>query len=511
MYAYAVDLTEVISTLVKDSWIILPVLLPWVVISIAARRFEKRRKDQGAWNESGPIDPTYAPANPTLRAVGMRGPTIESVGVDGAWEVSLATSRPTTSTVAAAAPPAPRRDELALSAKTGPTPSSRIEPPSYRPLDPSGHFVAFVHDNMQHISTRDAYDHWFGLATGEQPRQAHLDELFAVANRVVVKATGQSRGRAIGPEVVVDTREQRSLTDLATALRIQEIPEDDRHCACLGGPVLELFADDRELASIACQHGRAIRWQRWLPDAPMVDETLLDAWLRGEGIHPDLLDRLYHNRYDQNWVINVGYQRPGARPLTQAEQRVRVLELQRNDGFDALELLGKLNGELAADPSLALAYVIRGKLHHQLGRFDECVEDLDSARRYGIEDAMVLCERAVALHHLGRIEEAIVDCSAAIELTPALARAWNSRGLLLLVRGRVTDAIRDLDRAVALAPKWILPVLNRALAYDARGDRRRARKEAGRASTLLPREVHPDDAEDTAARRIIERLLAETR
>src|SRR5215207_65149 len=376
--------------------------------------------------------------------------------------------------------------------------SSRIEPPAYRPLDPSGHFVAFVHDNTDVISTRDAYDQWFGLATGEPPRQAHLDALFAVADRVVVKATGQSRGRAIGGEVVVDTRDRTSLRQLASALQIKEIPGDDRHCGCLGGPVLELFADARELASIGGQHGRAIRWRRWLPDAPLVDERLLDAWLRGEGIHPDLLDRLYHNRYDQNLLSNVGYRRPGARPLTQAEQRVRLLELQRNEGFDDLELFGKLNGELAADPSLALAYVIRGKLHHQLGRFDACVEDLVSARRYGIEDALVICERAVALHRLGRVDEALADCSAAIKLTPAHAPAWNSRGLLLLERGRVTEAISDLDRAVALAPAWIWPVLNRARAYHALGDRRHAREDAGRASTLLPREVHPANAEETA-------------
>jgi len=114
----------------------------------------------------------------------------------------------------------------------------------------------------------------------------------------------------------------------------------------------------------------------------------------------------------------------------------------------------------------------------------------------------------VALHRLGRIEEAIADCSAAIELTPALARAWNSRGVLLLERGRVTEAFSDLDRAVALAPDWIWPVLNRARAYHAVGDRRHAREDAGRASMLLPRKVHPDDAEDTAARRMIERLLS---
>ncbi len=366
----------------------------------------------------------------------------------------------------------------------------------------------FGHDNQNVISTRDAYDHMFGLATGEPPRQAHLDAVFAVANRVVVKATGQSRGRAIGAEVLIDTTDHRSLRDLATALRIQEIPADARHCACLGGPVLELFADDRELASIGCQHGSAIRWQRWLPDAPLVDETLLGAWLRAEGVNAVLLDRLYHNRYDQSLLPNVGYQRPGARPLTQAEQRIRVLELQRNEGFDALEMFGSLNQELAADPTLALAYVIRGRLHHQLGRLDACVEDLASARRYGLEDALVMCDRAIALHQLGRIDEAIADCSAAIKLTPAHPKAWNSRGVLLLERRRVKEAIGDLDRAVALAPAWIWPVLNRARAYQVLGDRRRAREDAGRASALLPREVHPANAEETTARRMIEQLLS---
>lgn len=365
----------------------------------------------------------------------------------------------------------------------------------------------FVHDNQNVISTRDAYDQKFGLATGEPPRQAHLDAVFAVANRVVVKATGQSRGRAIGGEVLIDTRDHRSLRDLATALRIQEIPGDTRHCACLGGPVLELFANSRELASIGCQHGHAIRWQRWLPDAPLVDETLLDAWLRGEGVHPALLDRLYHNKYDQNVLPKVGYQRPGAQPLTQAEQRIRVVELQRNEGFDALEMFAELNRELAADPTLALAYVIRGKLHHQLGSFSACVEDLASARRYGLEDALVMCERAMALHRLGRIDEAIADCSAAIELTPAHPQAWNSRGVLLLECRRVKEAISDLDRAVALAPAWIWPVLNRARAYHMLGDRRHAREDAGRASALLPREVHPANAEETTARTMIEQLL----
>ncbi|HKW47538.1 MAG TPA: hypothetical protein VJN70_08830 [Gemmatimonadaceae bacterium] len=362
-------------------------------------------------------------------------------------------------------------------------------------------------DNTDVISTRDAYDHWFGLATGEEQRQAHLDAVFAVANRVVVKATGQARGHAVGTEVVVDTRDRRSLGELAAALQIQEETDKDSHCACLGGPVLELFDDERELASLGDQHGHAIRWQRWLPDAPLVDETRLDAWLRREGVHPDLLHRLYENQYDQNWLRNVGYQRPGARPLTAAEQRVRLLEVQRNEGVDDQELLEKLNAELAADPSLALAYVVRAKLYDRLRRFEASAEDFSSAQRYGIEDVRVICERVVALHRLGRLDEAIADCSAAIALVPTHAQAWNSRGVLQLDRGRAREAIRDFDRAVALAPDWIWPMLNRARAYRALGDRRSAREDAQRASALLPRTAHPERAQETAARRIIEQLL----
>ena len=130
-----------------------------------------------------------------------------------------------------------------------------------------------------------------------------------------------------------------------------------------------------------------------------------------------------------------------------------------------------------------------------------------AAQRYGIEDVRVICERVVALHRLGRLDEAIADCSAAIALVPTHAQAWNSRGVLQLDRGRAREAIRDFDRAVALAPDWIWPMLNRARAYRALGDRRSAREDAQRASALLPRTAHPERAQETAARRIIEQLL----
>lgn len=67
--------------MLDDLWILLPVVLVpacWISIMRAARRFEARRRREGVWNESGPIDPTFAETNPTLRAVGIYLPRIET-------------------------------------------------------------------------------------------------------------------------------------------------------------------------------------------------------------------------------------------------------------------------------------------------------------------------------------------------------------------------------------------------------------------------------------------------
>lgn len=49
-----------------------------VGMALAMRRFARRRRREGKWNASGPVDPTFAPPNPDLRAQGIRPPTIES-------------------------------------------------------------------------------------------------------------------------------------------------------------------------------------------------------------------------------------------------------------------------------------------------------------------------------------------------------------------------------------------------------------------------------------------------
>jgi len=63
-----------------DSLILLiGIVALWGVFAIAARRFERKRREEGAWDEHGPINPTWAPPNEALRAYAISVPTVPTI------------------------------------------------------------------------------------------------------------------------------------------------------------------------------------------------------------------------------------------------------------------------------------------------------------------------------------------------------------------------------------------------------------------------------------------------
>jgi hypothetical protein len=57
--------------------VIIGLAVVWTAVRLAARRFERRRLREGAWNTSGPVDASITPPNPDLRGLGIKTPTIE--------------------------------------------------------------------------------------------------------------------------------------------------------------------------------------------------------------------------------------------------------------------------------------------------------------------------------------------------------------------------------------------------------------------------------------------------
>jgi tetratricopeptide (TPR) repeat protein len=319
------------------------------------------------------------------------------------------------------------------------------------------------------VMDREQYDYQYGESQAPDPAQRDLDELLPSVTRIRALACGMLGGKAMGAEVVLETTDTEVLTALRGALTIVEDPKTFSHCACLGGPTLELYRDQELVATIGLQHGRAIRWKRWKHDAQLGDGQALNVWLTDHGIERAFLDTLLNNQYDAGGTLPLGFQRRGTAPLSRAEQRVRLAELTRVRGGDPEAVLQHCQQVLDADPSVALAYVVRALAHGQRGDHERCAADCSEAIRLGLRDAEVFFIRAVAHDFSGKPHDALADCSATIAIDAKHAGAWNSRGLIRGRLGEVDEAMGDFSEAMRHAPKWYLPYFNRAQFHHGAG------------------------------------------
>jgi tetratricopeptide (TPR) repeat protein len=357
-----------------------------------------------------------------------------------------------------------------------PTAADRVSRPKLPPPkvlagldDDSLHVVIDPGNGPVTVMDRDTFDYLYGESQAPDPCQRDLDELLPRVNRVRAVASGMSRGRVLGTEIILDTSDPQALARFRKTLRILEDPGTFTHCGCLGGPTLELFADQELVATIGLQHGHSIRWAHWKHDARLRDGEALTDWLTRHGVEASLLDVLFHNQYDAGRMMPVGFQRGGSTALSRAEQRVRLAELQRVRGGDLERALAECQKVLDAEPDLAFGYAVRGLIHHQRGDPARCAADCTEAIRLGLKEAEVFFARAVAEDQLGRPQDALADCTAALQVDPRHANAYNSRGLIRARLGQLEEALGDLSEAIRLAPQWPLPYLHRGQAHHTRG------------------------------------------
>jgi tetratricopeptide (TPR) repeat protein len=320
------------------------------------------------------------------------------------------------------------------------------------------------------VMDREMFDYMYGESSAPDPAQRHLDELLPNVTRVRAVASGMYRGRATGCEIVLDTSDPVAIAAFRNILRIVEDPSTFSHCACLGGPTLELFSGQDLIATIGLQHGHSIRWAKWKHDARLRHGQALNDWLTKHGIDLELLDVLLHNQYDVGGMMPLGFQRSGSSPLSRAEQQVRLAEISRVRGGDLDGALARCQKVIDENPKQAFAYAVRGLIRQKQNNLAGCVADYSEAIRLGLGEAEVFFARAVAYDNLGRPREALVDCTTALDIDPKHVNALNSRGLIHCKLGMLHEAIADLNEAIQLAPKWGLPYLNRAQVHIQRED-----------------------------------------
>jgi tetratricopeptide (TPR) repeat protein len=337
-------------------------------------------------------------------------------------------------------------------------------PEKVTPLGENSPLVAFTQGGMSVIMDLDAFDYTYGDADGPDPAQRDLDELLARVTRVCVLSGAMFRGRALGGDVWADVDDPEAVRELGGCLRIVEDARTFGHCACLGGPTIELYCGPELAATLGLQHGKAIRWARWYHDAQLRDGRRLDRWLADRGVDPARLQAAY-TRGD-NFLMG----RP--EPASGQESQARELAgraLARARGGDLAGALDDCNRALQLHAD-AGTYGLRGQVQYHLRRFEEAAADCTAAIRRGLRDSAVYLTLGWADDARGRPEEALASFSMSLHHDSKNAAAINSRGLVRARLGRPEEALADFDVATRLAPDWFLPHWNRGILRQLRGD-----------------------------------------
>lgn len=356
-----------------------------------------------------------------------------------------------------------------------------------------GHVVAFSTGAVQMLMDLDAFEYTYGDADGPDPAQKDLDALLPKVTRVCVLEGAMLQGRALGGPVLAETRDARAIQELASCLRIVEDPSTFTHCACLGGPTLELYAGPEHVATIGLQHGRAIRWKQWYHDAQLQAGDRLTRWLHDQGIEPSRLEAIYQRGGNLHFAETAAASGPQAEAQqlgTQAQELAQAGKLA--------EALRDCTRALEIAPDLVETYALRAQIHYHSGRLTQAADDCTAAIERGFRHPEVYFIRAVALDGAGRFEEAIADCSMALHLDPHHASAYNSRGLIRGRLGRLDESLADFSEAIRLSPKWFLPYLHRAQLAHSRGQLDAALSDYDSAVELVKAASAPD-GDPTAA------------
>jgi Tfp pilus assembly protein PilF len=332
---------------------------------------------------------------------------------------------------------------------------------------PDSPFITYVKDGTMVVTDRDTFDYQFGESSLPDPAQRDIDELVDNVTRVRARCGGIYRGEAIESAVLLDTSDAGAIAEFRQCFGVVAHPRTFSHCACLGGPTLELFSNERKLATVGLQHGNAVRWNAWRHDARLAKGTLLTSWLTAHGVAANLLELLYQNPFGFTGGRMVGV---SSAPLDSIQQRLLVVEIFSKARGDLNAALAACDALLDEYPGRTQAHAARGFVRSKLGQFDASVADFSVAIDGGERNAEFLVGRAVALDHLGRHAEAITDCSSALDIDPRNANAYNSRGLVHLKLRQLDQAHADLTAAIEVAPQWELPHLNRAAVAIERSD-----------------------------------------
>lgn len=136
-----------------------------------------------------------------------------------------------------------------------------------------------------------------------------------------------------------------------------------------------------------------------------------------------------------------------------------LLDTRASDA--ALESCDRL---VAAEPSSADAWFLRGNALQQLGAHRDAIENYDRALALQPNFPAALNNQGHSLRTLNSLERSLEAFQRALVLQPAYPSALNNRGLALLDLQRMSEALQSFEDALALRPAFPEALANRGAA-----------------------------------------------
>lgn len=149
------------------------------------------------------------------------------------------------------------------------------------------------------------------------------------------------------------------------------------------------------------------------------------------------------------------------------------------------EALTYLNAAADRSPSVEI-YLKRANAYCKLGRFEDAIEDCNSALTLEPNSAEVYLGRGYVRHCQNNEGLAIEDINTAIGLDPKDPVAYNNRAWSYAVLGSWQTAIEDCNKALSLAPDLALALDTRGLCYLQLGEHKLASDDLTKAARLAP-------------------------
>lgn len=134
------------------------------------------------------------------------------------------------------------------------------------------------------------------------PTNQRLEKLMAGTDRILIKDSCVSRGKAWNNEVVLSITDAAGVKTCSELLEIVE-PSEWFGCMCLGDYAIEFYQGQRRRATIGLHHGFSIRYDKWYGDAKLAKADQLLQFLAERGLRKPLEDQEETRKQNEAYAL----------------------------------------------------------------------------------------------------------------------------------------------------------------------------------------------------------------